>query len=300
MGDDPTMYDSYNFVGLETRYIYDRRVDAWSIVNNVLLYDVYFGDGTQIEFVVHPEFNSIHRATSVVKLYAPEVGKLPAMLLKGLQEVWIMKGIVPLGGATGGTWGTFIYGNSLEIHTGMADSYKAAGVLVQTMVHEATHAVLDGTIYGDNAWFEAAKKDIKYISVYARDHPDREDAAETMLLYLAVEYKKDRLTTSDYNTIVNTIPHRIEYLNSLNYDVYPLKHSTGSPRWPLAGRISSSASTSLVQSSSSSSNEGSNNQQTFLPVGMMMIASIAITVFVAFKQQQQRRHHEYHDLINVE
>merc|ERR1740139_235996 len=130
-----------------------------------------------------------------------------------------MKGNNAWGGGTG-------YGSHILIHTGKGDEYKRDGIVVETMVHEAVHAVLDGAIYGDNAWYEAARKDGDYISTYARDNPDREDAAETILLYLAVEYKKDRLKISDYNTILNTIPNRIEYLNSQNYDVHPLKHES--------------------------------------------------------------------------
>lgn len=212
--DDPTTYDSYNYQGMGTRTMFDRRVGSWITVQTHL-HEVNYGDETQIEFVVHNEFNQ-QEAASEVEFYAAEVGRMPAMLLKGLVQVWIMKGNNPWGGGTG-------YGNHILIHTGKVDDYKDDGIVVETLVHEAVHAVLDGAIYGDNAWYEAASKDGNYISIYGRDYPDREDAAETILLYLAVEYRKDRLETSDYNTIVNTIPNRIEYLNSQNYDVHPLK-----------------------------------------------------------------------------
>ena len=36
-----------------------------------------------------------------------------------------------------------------------------------------------------------------FISEYARDHPDREDIAESFLPYLAVRYRPERLTDAE-------------------------------------------------------------------------------------------------------
>jgi hypothetical protein len=52
-----------------------------------------------------------------------------------------------------------------------------------------------------------------FISKYAEDNPEREDLAETMLLYLAYRFWPERITQETFETIESTIPNRIMYLD---------------------------------------------------------------------------------------
>ena len=70
-------------------------------------------------------------------------------------------------------------------------------------------------------WLEAQKRDPNFISKYAKDHPKREDLSESVLLWFAVRYKSSRITEKLRQTILETIPHRLEYLDKQNFDMSP-------------------------------------------------------------------------------
>ena len=61
------------------------------------------------------------------------------------------------------------------------------------------------------------------ISTYARDNPDREDIAESFLLYLALEYRSDRISQELKNTVLETISNRMDYFGKQNFDMNPIK-----------------------------------------------------------------------------
>ena len=52
-----------------------------------------------------------------------------------------------------------------------------------------------------------------FISTYARDHPEREDVAESVVPYLAVTLHPDRLEQGTKDKIVQTMTHRIQYFD---------------------------------------------------------------------------------------
>ena len=92
-----------------------------------------------------------------------------------METVWIHRGTEPFGGGN----------NNLLIHTGRADLYAADGILEETLVHEAAHTSLDAAHASAPAWLAAQSADPTFISTYARDFPNREDIAESVLPYLA-------------------------------------------------------------------------------------------------------------------
>ena len=61
----------------------------------------------------------------------------------------------------------------------------------EVFVHEAAHTSLDGRIYDTDEWYDAVTADGKFISDYAREFPEREDIAETYLVWFATRYRKD-------------------------------------------------------------------------------------------------------------
>jgi len=212
---DSTSYEKEQYKGTGYRTMYDRRV-GWITVT-VFIYEVIFKRGVKMQFLVHNEFENSQEAIVPVKKYAKDVGKMPMAMLEGISQIWIMKGVYSWGGGVNND-GT----GHILIHTGRGDEYTRDGIVEETLMHEGAHAVLDNMMYGD-AWFEAAAKDKNYISDYAQEYPKGEDISETFLLYFAAEYTKKRLSKEDLTKIVTSVPHRIEYLNSLNMDMYPYK-----------------------------------------------------------------------------
>ena len=104
---------------------------------------------------------------------------MPNFLRRDVQTVWIHDGLYGFGGGN----------NNLLIHTEQGDSYISSGILDETFIHEAVHTSLDSYVYDTDEWDAAVTEDGIYISDYARDNPDREDIAETFLVWFATRYR---------------------------------------------------------------------------------------------------------------
>ena len=208
---DSSTFISSLYIGQGLRKMYDRRVNDWIAVN-AYLFDASFNDGLTCEIQVNPEFETIDNALIEAEKYGKEIGRLPTCLRNDVETVWIHQGTKPFGGGN----------NNILIHTGQAINYINSGILEETLVHEASHTSLDSYHSSTAGWLNAQIQDNQYISTYAQDYPQREDIAESFLVYLAVRHRSDRISDHTYQTIVQTIPNRIKYFNSQECDMYPI------------------------------------------------------------------------------
>lgn len=208
---DPSTFQSLSYAGQEPRTMFDRRVDGWVTVD-AFLFDARFDDGLTAEIQVNPEFGVAGTAMSEAEKYAEVIGRLPTSLRNDVQTVWIHRGTQPFGGGN----------DNLLIHVGQADLYAAEGILEEALVHEAAHTSLDAAHAAAPGWLAAQAADGRFISTYARDHPSREDIAESFLPYLAARYRSDRISSSLADTILRTIPNRLAYFDRQRFDVFPI------------------------------------------------------------------------------
>ena len=205
---DSTIYRSLTYSGTGERTMYDRR-SGW-VDLEPFLFDANFSDLHLVEIQVNPEFGSVESAQAQAERFAPVIGRLPKCLLTDVQTVWIHMGNEPFGGGN----------NNLLIHVGQADDYVNSGILEETLVHEAAHTSLDTAHAYSEEWQSAQEKDGEFISTYARDYPFREDIAESFLPYFAVRHRSDRISADLKQTIERTIPHRIQYFDSQNFEYF--------------------------------------------------------------------------------
>ena len=209
---DATAFRSSTYAGQASRSMFDRRVNKWTKVK-AFLFKANFEDGMEIEIQVNPEFQDSAVAAKESLKYAREIGRLPKVLRKDIKTVWIHKGTQPFGGGN----------NNILIHTGQSALYEKDGILEETLIHESSHTSLDRDHANSSGWKLAQKADTNYISTYARDNPQREDIAETFLLYLAIRYRADRISPELQTTIEKTIPNRISYFDKLPLEMHPMK-----------------------------------------------------------------------------
>ena len=203
---DAQSLESVTYMGRGDRHQYDRR-SGWGTVN-AHLFDVEYA-GRLIEFQVNPEFGNSDAAQSQVDRYAPVIGRLPLLLLTQVDTVWIHKGDESWGGGN----------RNLLIHT---DHYtNNEGFLEEVLMHEATHTSLDDAHRLSEGWRAAQESDGTFISEYARDHPFREDVAESFPAWFAVRYHPERLDPADLFAILDTIPNRLAYFDAQGFDVSP-------------------------------------------------------------------------------
>jgi len=208
--DDSSAFVSITAKGKGERTIYDRRVNDWITIFAHLFY-IQYADGLTMEAQVNPEFSDQEAAIEAEK-YARAVGLLTTSLRIDVDALWINKGTELYGGGN----------RSILIHTGQTVEYERDGILEETLVHEATHTSLDDPHATHSGWLQAQEADNNYISTYARDYPLREDLAETYLLHLSLRHRRERISVDLANTILETIPNRLEYLDNLALDMYPI------------------------------------------------------------------------------
>ena len=208
---DPTTFQGASYAGQGLRTMFDRRVNSWINVN-AYLFNTSFSDGLATEVQVNPEFASPAAAMAEAQKYGAVIGRLPTALRDDVQTIWIHKGTQPFGGGN----------HNLLIHTGQAALYDADGILEETLVHESSHTSLDAAHASAAGWLAAQSADGEFISTYARDNPTREDIAESFLPYLAVRYRSERISQSLADTILQTIPNRIDYFDAQSFDMFPV------------------------------------------------------------------------------
>ena len=157
--------------------MFDRRQNAF-VTYNAFLFDATFTDGFSVEIQVNPEFQTRQAAQQEADKYSRLIGQLPRALRQPeLQPVWIHKGDELFGGRN----------NNVLIHTDYADGLEAQGFLEEVFIHEATHTTLDAHHASSSGWIQAQGNDMDFISTYARDHPMREDLAESFPMWMALQ-----------------------------------------------------------------------------------------------------------------
>ena len=206
---DSTRLGSITYAGRGERRVFDRRPDMW-ITIDAYLFDVRYARQV-VEFRVNPEFGSKEAAQAEVETYAPALGQMPAVLLSGIRDVVIHAGKENWGGGNEG----------ILIHTDSGKERIRDGFMEEVLLHEAAHAAL-GLAHEDSpGWRAAQEADGVFISEYARDHPQREDIAESFLVYLAVRYQSERLTVAERTVILRTMPNRLAYFDEQGFDMSP-------------------------------------------------------------------------------
>ena len=120
----------------------------------------------------------------LAEFFGHEIGKLPKILRRDVKTVWIHQGHNPFGGGN----------ENLLIHIQQAEDYNKRGNLGDTLIHESSHTSIDFYLYGTEMWNKAVSADNKFISDYAKDNPEREDIAETYLVWFATRYRKETFT----------------------------------------------------------------------------------------------------------
>ena len=214
---DPSTLVDVNALGLLLWSMPDSR--SASPVD-VLAYDFIanYSDGSTLEILVNPEFGDQATAELEANYYAEVIGRIPLVLrdginsINGLNFLYIHKGFEPLLG----------FQNYLVIYTDRAAELYALGILEEAVIHETAHVSLDSDLNNSIDWISAKNNDGLAVSQLAHDLDNNEDVAESMLAYIAVQYRNNRLAATVEDTIRATIPNRIDYLNTRGFSMSPI------------------------------------------------------------------------------
>ena len=226
------------YAGRGKRTVFDRRPADW-IEITAYLFNAHFDDALNSEIQVNPEFGSVSAAEEAAVKYAKMVGQLPTALRADVDTVTIHKGEASWGGGN----------NNILIH---ADNYANDPYFrdfeEEVLIHESAHTSLDADHAEAPDWLAAQVADVGFISTYARDHPLREDIAESVLPWLALRYRSDRISGADSQAIQRAIPNRLAYFDRtlLDREMYPMRDRV-SNTLPFILSASSSGQQSFVR-----------------------------------------------------
>ncbi len=197
---DRSAFSSIKYKGREVLDVYNMCKKDW-YEDNAFLFEATYSDNQTLELQLESKFLNNASAEVAAQRYAKKLGQIPYLFRKGVDSASILLKNCTIGGGSG----------NIIINTGDAFFLTSMGILEETLLHEAGHAGFDDKYKHDPAWKRAQKKDGQYISWYARDFTEREDLAESMVLFYAVYFRPKSLSEADFDFVLNTMPHRIKY-----------------------------------------------------------------------------------------
>ena len=207
---DPSCFASLRALGRGKREMFDRRIDGVRI-DDAYLFEGTFSDGLTLVAQVSSEFAEAW-AEALASKYLWAIGQLPTELRRGLETVTINDGLEKFAGGERG----------VMIHRLKAEEYARDGILTETLFHEAVHATVDDAWRDDPDWLRMRGEDPTFVSTYARDFPDREDLAESLLLCIAMTQRPERLPEGMADLLSSIIPNRIEFFRTrMNWNIDP-------------------------------------------------------------------------------
>jgi len=205
---DPTSFTGIQYAGQGSRLMFDGRYGGRWITVNAWLFTASYNDHSSVEFRCNPEF-SYGDAYSTASKFANALGRIPEVFRSRVDIFDLNRGSSAQGGRGGGSFPR----RSMSLNTDYGNEKEREGILEELFIHEGSHASLDGYHANAREWICAENDDRKFISTYSRDNPAREDVAESVLPWLAVRYKSNRINQNDLNTIRRTIPNRMAYFD---------------------------------------------------------------------------------------
>jgi hypothetical protein len=208
--EDPSTFQGLVYQGENTSLLPDSRSSISSTSVSAFLFIAAY-ENKNINIIVNPEFGNQKTAKQVATFYANVIGQIPLFLRDGIDEVYINRGFEPLLGKD----------NTLVIYSQLADSLNTDGILEEVLIRESVHASLDEQISTSSEWHSAKIDDGKAISQLAADRSN-EDVAESVLAYLGTRYRANRIPATAEQTIMNTIPNRIDYFDFQGFVMYPI------------------------------------------------------------------------------
>jgi hypothetical protein len=196
-----------------TRTFFDRRTGRFS-ETAVHIFKAKFEAGRQIEICVNGEFTDPGQVRSLARKYAGEIGRLPVCLCERIETVIIHDGKCLFGGGNA----------NVMIHLKQAEEYEKGGFLEEALFHEAVHTSIDEALSGDRKWSSGIASARTFISDYAKAHPAREDAAESLLLYFGMKFRPQVMDKAAMADIRRGLDWRVAYFDSkrLDWRPYPL------------------------------------------------------------------------------
>ena len=222
--DDPTTFEKIEYKDVITVKGIDERTgwkgkDQFYAKFKAHVFKVTYKDNTPTNIQVNYEIKKRKKAEDLALKLGKAFGQLPKFLRKNINTITINKG----------TMKARAWDKEISIFTNSIDE-----TIEELLLHEAAHITIDwdqknttvGHINFSSKWKSAQSADNEYISKYAKTLIGKkwrlEDVSESIMAWIYIKCKSDRIPKKKYDKIVKTIPNRIKYFDIQNYDLYPM------------------------------------------------------------------------------
>ncbi|MEM1220529.1 MAG: PKD domain-containing protein [Bacteroidota bacterium] len=206
--EDPTTFASVDYITQEIRPLHDREDGVMEV--ETFVYEATYEGGQTVEILVHPEFGK-ELADTFAMDYAWYLGQLPSFLIVGVKDMHVSESMATFAAT---------YEGSILVPATTGINLIENGFIQEVLIHEAGHTTLNH-LDEDPGYLAAAAMDPTFISTYAENNAIREDVAETILTYLALRYKSDRLSETMAYTINALNANRNAFFDTQNFAMYP-------------------------------------------------------------------------------
>ena len=217
---DPSGYMDMTHMGQAQRRAWHSEHSA-TISFNAYIYVLRFSDSPSVEISVEDSVGSESVARAEAERLAIPLGQIPALLRQSVKVVTVFAGLGRGTASAGGLISTYAEDNVGKIRDGYLEEF---------LVHEATHTSLDAKYYADPDYQRARAADNNFVSTYARDNANSEDISESIVPYIAVRYRADRITADMENRIRAAMGHRIAFFDAQNLDFAPVHNTSAAVR----------------------------------------------------------------------
>ena len=191
----------------------------------VHIYRAVYSNGHEMNFNIDTAF-TLEEAKSEAEKIAYMYGQVPGLLLVGMDDFVLFRGE-----------GHPSSGRVTRFYTQVMQNL--GHFVEENFMHDMAHASLDWDepngskqqfdiaddktliphrgVLNKNEWVTVAREDDYFVSYYAKENPEREDIAESIIQYLVLRWRPERFDPFVLKFIEETIPGRISYLDQFDW-----------------------------------------------------------------------------------
>lgn len=202
---DPTALVSVQYADTGEKYVWDtRRGEGWEGYAMIDMHQFIarFSDGLLTEILCNVELGDVPTVQPLARKYARYAGQMPTYLRRNLHTIIVHGGDEIMRANRTAIW----------IHQGAAHQYERGQTMEEAFYHEGAHNSLEREVRADPRWKAAQDADGIAITEYAATG-EAEDVAESYVAWVAVRFRRARITRDALQTILSTIPNRLRYFD---------------------------------------------------------------------------------------
>jgi len=204
---DPSTFEGLEYIGKLQSEMPDKRKGRNQLMHPAFVFVATFTDGCSVQLSIDNAFATKEAAETEAKRYVHPLGKLPTSLRVGVDRLVVHQG--------GRDTTAFSDIGLIILYSDNATKRISNHDLEETVFHESVHASWDKEHASSEGWKKAQAQDGRFVTLYGKQKPEREDLAESALFAYTLIHHPGRIPAADTKKIKEAIPARIRFVGEL-------------------------------------------------------------------------------------